>query len=135
MSKVVIALILTAAAAVGGSVALALKPAVKPHQLQPQQFQTPPQVWPVGTIPPTLPPSLSYLQGIPWVGAGGSLCACKTCPNIQGNLVFPNLPPPLPPDPAKKFPGSTGAWLYFVAPTRPGDPVLFTVCSGDNLPP
>lgn len=118
MSKIV-ALILTAAAIVGGSLALAVKPSIRPQQsIQPQQVQPQQQIIVSGgRIPdgPGVPPALASKL---WLGAGGDLCwggknGNTTITVVDGSQIWLSMKP-----------GSQLAYIYDPSV----DKVYFTVC-------
>lgn len=152
MSKVVVALLLTAAAAaVGASAGLALKPAAKPQQAPQPQQPKPQQA--VGSCPACpLPPGATLLQraqgcvpqgaGVPpalagrcWVSSGGNLGPWWGFDAVKQTVVK-NTPPSPPfysiaanqilPD----QPPSAIIW-YFPDPSPTG-PVWYTVGSPDT---
>ena len=137
MSKVVVALILTAAVAVGASAGLVLsKPAAKPPQAaQPQQAAPLPMQVVAGNCPSSDMPASgsvravatgviptgagvpSALAGYCWLFAGGDLCwpgpANPAITHVPGQSIFPGM-----------LPGSEIAYI----PDPAHGVVYFTVC-------
>lgn len=136
MSKIAVALLLTAAVAVGASAGLALKPASKPQQaVQPQQAAPLPMQVVAGNCPssdmpasgsvravatgviPTGPGVPTALAGYCWLFAGGDLCwpgpANPAITHVPGQSIFPGM--------------LAGSEIAFI-PDPANKVVYFTIC-------